>query len=114
MMLSNLKLVVLIFNSEKGCHQILSLKPDSLVLPWIELEQNLDIDQAILHKLSRHLELVGFPSYKIIDINIKDSLDIYYFCFVNHNIGIKNNSYLLELDQYNEDTPNIKKIIMGI
>ena len=113
MMLSKLKLVVLVFNLEKGCHQILSLEKDKLMLPFIDLEPNLDIDKAILHKLSRHLDLVGFPTYKVSDINITEILDIYYFCFINYDVKIKT-GHLIELSQYNENTPNIKKIIMGI
>ena len=86
MMLSKLKLVVLVFNLEKGCHQILSLEKDKLMLPFVDLEPNLDITEI---------------------------LDIYYFCFINYDVKIKT-GHLIELSQYNEDTPNIKKIIMGI
>ncbi len=113
MMSSILKLVILVFNLKQGCHQVVSLEKDRLVLPNIDIVANLNIDEAILHKLSRYIDLPGFPSYKITDITVRDTLDIYYFCFINHDVKTKN-IHLLELDKYNENTPNIKKIIMGL
>jgi hypothetical protein len=114
---AKLNLVLLLLNEEKFNYNIVSTSEISIVLPSIEIEEFQDIDTSIRLLLTNHLDITEEESmnfdYKLIDINIQDILNVYYFIVVSHDIETIN-SYKLSLKQYEFNLPNLSKIIQRL
>lgn len=109
---AQLKIIPLIFDIKYGKYKILSLNPDTLDMPNLVIEPNMDITNTLEYLLSIYIESHNtYHNFKIIDMHIDNaSLYIYYIVFVTHDTTIKN-SYLLDIGPNTILPPNAKKII---
>lgn len=106
-MKTRLKLILFVLNEQNFKYSILSLEPLSLDLPSINLEQHQDIDNSLNHLMMKYINHYIEP--KLIDVQVSELVDIFYYCIVPFNPGVKH-SYLLDLEKYEPISKNIRKI----
>lgn len=109
---AQIKLIVLVFDNEYGRYKVLSRIIDKFEAPSMNVETNLKIDSALEHLLSTQLDHGGlYHNFKLTDMIVADTLDVYYVVFVTHETTIKN-GHLLELKNTIYSLPkNAQKII---
>jgi len=114
---AKLNLVLLLLNEETFKYHIVSSSEISVVLPSIDIGEFQDIDASIRLLLTNHLNITEEESmnfeYKLMDISIQDTLGIYYFTVVSHDIDTIN-SYKLPLKQHEFNLPNLSKILQRL
>jgi hypothetical protein len=114
---AKLNLVLLLLNEETFKYHIVSSSEISVVLPSIDIGEFQDIDASIRLLLTNYLDITEEESmnfdYRLIDINVQDILNIYYFTVISHDIETIN-SYKLPLKQYEFNLPNLSKILQRL
>lgn len=106
-----IKLIALVFDQQYARYKILSIKPDILELPAFMVEANSDIDKILEHTLSLYNQNDSrFHNFKLTDISIKESLEIYYMTFITYETTIKN-GFLLDLSTANNLPTNAQNVI---
>jgi hypothetical protein len=114
---AKLNLVILLLNEETFKYNIVSLSDSLIELPSLSVEPFQDIDDSIRLLFKNHLsvsneETLSFD-YRLIDINIQDVLNIYYFSIISHDIQTIN-SYKLPIKKYEFNLPNLAKILQRL
>lgn len=114
---AKLNLIVLLLNEETFKYNIVSLSDSLIELPSILIEPFQDIDESIRLLFKNHLsvsneEILSFD-YRLIDINIQDVLNIYYFSIISHDIETTN-SCKLSIKNYEFNLPNLAKILQRL
>lgn len=109
---AQIKLIALVFDIQHAQYKILSLKEDSLELPSLVIETNMDIDITLEHMLSIYNQKNRLHNFKLTDISINDKLEIYYITFITYETTTIN-SFLLDLSTTN-DLPNNAKNILSL
>lgn len=106
------KLIILVFDTEYGKYKILSKQSDTFEAPSLSIDTNMKAEVSLEHLLSTQLDHGGlYHNFKLTDVVITDSLDIYYLVFVTHETTIKGGN-LLETKQLLHTLPkNAQKII---
>lgn len=110
-----LKPIILVFSPGKTKYEMLSLSPDSLSLPKIEVVANSTPTDLLNHLLDQHLvnNIASLNKSKLTDIEIVDnSLNIYYIVFVGYETELRN-SHLTSIDLTNaaQLTPTTKQLL---
>lgn len=116
MIKSLLKLIIFVLDDVTFKYDIISLNEQTVVVPDVEIESYLDINESLKYLISKyidHPDLIQYINPKLGDIHITDELSIYYYNFITFNAKIKN-SYKISPDKYAENLPNIQKIIRSI
>lgn len=112
----NFSLVILILDNESFKYNILSLDKYNVKLPSIDIEPYAEIGANIEHLLSLYIKdknIIKYINYKLIDIDIKEQTNIYYYCFITHDIDIIN-SFKVPLSKYECHLPNLQKILFSL
>lgn len=108
---AQIKLITLVFDQQHAKYKILSLKPDILELPHFVVEANSDIDKTLELTLALYnTNSNRFHNFKITDISINETLEIYYVTFITYETSIKD-SFLLDLATINNLPTNAQNVI---
>jgi len=108
---AQLKLIVPIFLSSKNRYEILSISDTKIEFPSISVEPFCDLHATMTTLISRHIAETADTRYKLIDIDITDSVNIYYLSFVNYDATILS-GYTHPIDINNNILPiNAKQTI---
>lgn len=114
---AKLNLVLLLLDEETFKYKIVSLSDTSIVCPSVDVFEFQDIGESIRLLFKTHLIITEEQSfsfdYKLMDIAIHDTLNIYYLSIVSHDIENKY-SYKLPIKQYEINLPNLSKIIQRL
>ena len=108
---AQLSLIVPVFVPSVNGYQILSAIDYGIRFPSIDILPNQQIDETISVLLGRYLKDTSGITPKLIDIQIDDTLTIYYLCFVNYETKTTN-GVLKNIDvNANQFPPNAQKTI---
>lgn len=115
MIKSKLNLIILVLDDITFEYKILSINESKIVLPYIDITEYLDIDKSIKHIVSSYIknDVELSVNYKLIDIDIDDNINIYYYCFITFNAKI-DGAYALPITQYEKNLPNLQKILRSL
>jgi hypothetical protein len=107
---ANLNLYILVLNKNFK-YDLVSINKDSIILPSLSIDSYLDINLSLQHLFSKHITNSSMPvDFRLSDILIEETLNIYYYCFVTYETQIQN-SYLFSPTSYDKYLPNLQKII---
>ena len=108
-----INLYILIYNRNNQDFDVLSLDPDRLEIPSIEvLDTTNNIKSYLDNLLSNHIIQYDTQQYRLLNnIIIHDTYNSIYFCILPENCDVKNNIHRLPIKNYAIYSPNIQKII---
>lgn len=93
-------------------YNVISTDQYKLILPNIIIEPYIDINKSLSHLLQRYIEIDITPSiaYRLSDIIIDDTVNIYYYCFITYETTTRS-CYLYDPLTYEKNLPNLQNII---
>lgn len=111
-MLSTLNLFIFCIEQKEFKYKIVSRDPDNILLPYMEIQPYMNIEESIAHMISCYIKNYNTSqiNYKFSDISIEDNIDLYYYTFLHYEPELKN-SFTIPVKQYEKNLPNIQKII---
>lgn len=93
-------------------YNVISIDKDKLILPNIIIEPFLDINKSLNYLLGKYIEtnMIVTTDYRLSDIIIEDTVNIFYYCFITYETTTKS-CYLYNPLSYEKNLPNLQKII---
>lgn len=105
---------ILVLDPPTSNYKLVSYNKDFLELPYLEIENTMDIDNCLEHIVSSCINKEdSFLSFKLTDVVLDDFLSIYYVVFINHETSIKN-GFLLDIQSSISKLPNNAKKIISL
>jgi len=109
---AKINLLALVLNHKYNKYQILSINPETLDLPSVDIESYIDIKISLEHIISKISNDEIIYNFKLTDVTILDKLNIYYITFIYNDIKLNNYYYLLDINPHIVNMPdNAKKIL---
>ena len=108
------KLITLILDYSSNQYKILSLDKDNLIVPFLNIEENLDVNLCLSHLVSSYIDKEDLVcNFKLTDIVLSDTLEVYYIVFISCDPNIKN-SHLLKIEPITFQLPNNAQKILSL
>lgn len=108
------KLIILILDYSSNQYKVLSLDKNDLIVPFLNIEENLDINLCLSHLVSNYINKEDLIcNFKLTDIVLSDILEVYHIVFIACDPDIKN-AHLLNIEPIIFKLPNNAKKILSL